>query len=69
MSNLPTPLEDLLSAYGEQWQIQQDKDTGAWSAVARPTVTSQHVLIGYTVDHLRAKLDKANGNGHDGEPS
>ena len=49
-------LEDLLHSYGERWQIQQDGESGIWTAIRRPTPTALHVLVAYDLSGLAAKL-------------
>lgn len=51
-------LAELLEIYGEHWQIQADHDTGAWTAVQRPTPTALHILVGRDLDDLAGKLAK-----------
>jgi len=49
-------LADVLAENGDEWQIQQDAGVGVWTAVQRPTPTSQHILVDFTLAGLAAKL-------------
>ncbi len=61
MSHVICQLEGLLRRYGEHWQIQQDGEGGAWTAIRRPTPTALHVLVAYDLTGLAAKLKAAQG--------
>jgi len=52
-------LARLLHDFGEHWQIQQDGDSGVWTAIRRPTPTALHVLVAYDLTALAAKLQAA----------
>ena len=53
-------LRGLLHDHGERWQI-TEHDNGTWTAVERPTPTALHVIVAYTPEELRAKLERAGG--------
>ncbi len=59
MDELIPGLAGLLGTYGAMWQIQQDRESGVWTAVSRPTPTALHVLVAYDSAALAAKLEAA----------
>ncbi len=64
MSELPPGLAALLHSYGEHWQIQQDRESGVWTAISRPTPTALHLLVAYDLPGLAAKLKAAQAGEH-----
>ena len=53
-------LRGLLHDYGERWQI-TEHESGAWTAVERPSATALRVIAACTIEELRAKLERAGG--------
>jgi len=51
-------LYGLLHDYGERWQI-TEHESGAWTAVERPTPTALRVIAACTIEELRIKLEDA----------
>jgi len=64
MSELFPGLAALLHSYGEHWEIQQEHESGVWTAVCRPTATALHVLVAYDLSGLAAKLEAARSGDH-----
>jgi hypothetical protein len=57
MSEIFPGLAGLLHIYGQQWQIEQDRENGAWTAICRPTPTALHVLVAHDLAGLVTKLE------------
>lgn len=55
-------LEDVLTRFGDRWQIQRD-DGGVWTAVRRPTPTAFHIVVGHDLAGLAAKLEAEQDGG------
>ena len=51
-------LHGLFHDYGERWQI-TEHESGAWTAVERPTPTALRVIAACTIEELRTKLEDA----------
>ncbi len=64
MSELSPGLAALLHTYGEHWQIQQDGESGVWTAIRRPTPTALHIIVAYDLPGLVAKLEAAQSGDH-----
>jgi hypothetical protein len=63
-TNSSPQLASLMSDYGGHWQIQQDGDSGVWTAIRRPTPTALHILVAHDLSGLAAKLEAAQSSGH-----
>jgi hypothetical protein len=59
MSEIFPGLAGLLHIYGQQWQIEQDRENGAWTAICRPTPTptALRVLVAHDLAGLVTKLE------------
>jgi len=56
-------LARLMHDFGAKWQIQHDRETGIWTAVACPTPTARHVLAARDATELEVKLKAATPGG------
>lgn len=52
-------LMDLMTDYGERWQITRSEHPSCWTAIERPTPTAQHVIAALDLPELAIKLAKA----------
>ena len=50
-------LGSILERHGRRWQIGQDRATGVWTAVERPTPTALNIVVARTIGELAVKLD------------
>jgi hypothetical protein len=53
----------VLAENGDAWQIQLDEQVGVWTAVQRPTITSLHIVVDFSLAGLAAKLKAAGDRG------
>jgi hypothetical protein len=55
----PVALNDLLTEYGDRWQVSYDDATHHWTAVERPTPSAINVLVAANLNDLAEKLSGA----------
>ena len=50
-------LDQIMSRFGGDWDIQLTEDPVVWTAIRRPSPTAQHIIVAHDLSQLRTKLE------------